>query len=316
MTWTELQHEYERERIGVGILELVTKVVGKVVREGYDPQIYGRVVRWEDGIEDVVQEVVVRLLLDEGQLDYIMAVSRDEGDFQRLLQWQIRRFLARRRQRTIIDNLLDRSKPILAEEPFVSGGPDKDRRYHLQHKTAETREATEEEIRKAAIAVSAVAWIRPGRGDRAPVVYTEENLRAVLVTAATNLPCEFGIRELDRIFRIVLTDWLPGVLISSEGVPYEASRLTAEEMVVANDTAGRILKRLSESQGKLLAFKLASVSDGDIAKAFGMSRPTLAERKQLVYGIVRSELEGLSSPMQDAAVQALSLALAPEVNFG
>src|ERR1700737_1438512 len=109
MTWTELLHEYESERIGVGILELVTKGVGKVGREGYDPQIYGRVVRWEDGIEDVVQEVVVRLLLDEGQLDYIMAVSRDEGDFQRLLQWQIRRFLARRRQRTIIDNLLDRS---------------------------------------------------------------------------------------------------------------------------------------------------------------------------------------------------------------
>jgi hypothetical protein len=73
---------------------------------------------WDDAEQDVVQSVVLDLLLAEGQLDYLMATAVEFSDFQNILTFQVRRYLARQRRRTVIDNLLDRAKEVLTVRKY------------------------------------------------------------------------------------------------------------------------------------------------------------------------------------------------------
>src|SRR5260370_6664343 len=111
MTLVELREEYRSVRIGEKILEEVRQTVHQVCRR-YDPQIYGGAASWDDAEGDLVQSVVLDLLIGEGQLDYLMATAVEIGDFQNLLKYQVRRYIARKRRRTVIDNVIDRAKAI------------------------------------------------------------------------------------------------------------------------------------------------------------------------------------------------------------
>src|SRR5439155_23995156 len=108
MTLEELRDEYRTERVGAKIVAEVSSAVHDICRR-YDPQVYGRSASWDDAEEDLVQSVVLELLLEEGQLDYLMATCVRLEDFEQLLRFQIRRYLARQRRRTIVDNVLDRA---------------------------------------------------------------------------------------------------------------------------------------------------------------------------------------------------------------
>src|SRR5438128_2873924 len=109
MTLPEFREEYESVRIGPKILAYVQEVVSGIVRGGrYDPQIYAGSANWGDAEDDVLQGVVTEILIQEGQLDFLMATAATLDDFRNLLTRQVRRYLARRRRRSVIDNLLDR----------------------------------------------------------------------------------------------------------------------------------------------------------------------------------------------------------------
>ena len=104
----------ERQALGIGpvILGLIQSLTANVTRT-YDPTVYAGVASWQDGLEDLVHDVIVDRLLAEGQLDYAIDIATTPEALRALLTRQIKRTLARRRRRTVVDNLLDRVRHIL-----------------------------------------------------------------------------------------------------------------------------------------------------------------------------------------------------------
>lgn len=305
-----LRQEYRQSRIGPEILAETRRVVHQVVRR-FDPEIYGGAATWDDAEEDVVQAVVLDLLLAEGQIDYLMATAVRLDDFRNLLRFQVRRYLARTRRRTVVDNLLDRAKEILAEPPFEQTGSAQDPRFRIPGSAVELREPTEEEILAASRAVALVPRTRSSDHDRAPVVYPREALATALEAIATVLPVPFSLSDVGRILELVLTDWVASFLYEfEEDQAVAAPSLGPEEETMAEEAAQRILERVSGEALVVLRRKLENVSDEEIARELGVSRPTVIARKRSALGELREALGGLPEHVQAAAMDQVSLRLA------
>ena len=308
MSWAELLEEYESERIGPQILDLVRRAAGHVCHR-YDPRTYGSSERWdEDSIEDLVQEFVLSFLLGEGQLEYLISAGNLD-DFNGLLEFQLRRCLSRRRTRSVVDNLLDRCRLLLTKAPFNSRTEGRQIQYWHSGRAVERRAPEENELRAAVIAVLPVPRLIGEPLVRAPMVYTTENLALLLEAVAKSLPSEFALRDLDAIFRQVLTPFLPSPLTSAGGVSEQVPDLGPEDALLAKTAAERIVEKLETEQALLLGLKLANVADGDIARQLGVSRPTISKRKQEVESILLSELAEVSERVAEATLENLALRL-------
>lgn len=251
-TLDQLRDEYRAEGIGHVILDEVRRAVHDVARR-YDPAIYGGSASWNDAEEDVVQGVVVDLLLAEGQLDYIMATALTLDDFRNLLRFQVRRYLARNRRRTVVDNLLDRAKGLLGKPPYEEVAPG---RYGLPG-NADPRPSTDAELQAAARAAALVPRASPAKGDRAPVVYTGDALAALVKAVARSLPAGFSLSELGKILEIVLTDWVASFLFELEEVHRrEDERLGPEEEAASRAAMEEIVERCSPEQLLIIRRKL------------------------------------------------------------
>jgi hypothetical protein len=309
MAWSDIRHEYESERIGRLILDEAVRAVARATRH-YDPVVYGRSSHWADAVDDVVQDLVVGMLLGEGQLDYMMSVSRDLDGFRALMGLQVRRLLARTRVRTVIDNLLERSRAILRERPFeVHVAPDRPELYALSGSQA--RLPSDDEVWRAARAAALVPRVGIGRSERAPLVYSEESLRILLGGVARDLGCRFDLSHLDSILRLVLTDFLPSFLeIGEEAPEVRSGARSTEEETVVRQAADGILKGLGPEQQRLLVDKLSGVPDVEMARERGVSRPTLAKRKSAIFEVLEVHLRDLDRAHQVAVFDEIGLRLA------
>ncbi len=305
-TLDELREEYRAERIGPAILDEVRRAVHDVVRR-YDPAIYGGSASWDHAEEDVTQGVVVDLLLAEGQLDYIMATALTLDDVRNLLRFQVRRYLTRNRRRTVVDNLLDRAKRLLAKPPYEEVAPG---RYGFPG-DADPRPPTDAELQAAARAAALVPRVSPPKGERAPVVYTGEALAALVEAVARSLPAGFSPSELGKILEIVLTDWVASFLYEFEDVHRrEEERPGPEEEVASRAAMEEIVERCSPEQLLIIRRKLEGASDEDIARELGVSRPTVHAKKQAAFDALRDILGGLGDGPQREAIAMLSMRLA------
>src|SRR4051812_40708446 len=105
----ELRREHRQLTIGPLILERVRRMVEGQLRRR-DPMIYANNSRdYRDGLDDVLHDFVIKVLLQAGQLAYVLKVASTIDDFDAITNYQLRRYLARSRERNIIDNLVDRS---------------------------------------------------------------------------------------------------------------------------------------------------------------------------------------------------------------
>lgn len=305
----ELRREYDERGIGPAIFDEVRRAVGAVVHR-YDPMVYAGASTWEDAMEDVVQGVIVDVLIQEGQLDYIMATAGTIEDVRNLLRFQVKRYLAKGRRRTVVDNLLDRCKERLRASPFrvIDGGPPE--RYGLEDGGVDPRAPTDEELHAAARAAALVPRTRPSAGDRAPAVYTREALDALLEAVARSLPSGFSLSELGTILEMVLTDWVAGFLYDFEGGegPEEVA-LGPEEEAMSAAAIEQILEQCSEEQLLILRRKLEDVADEAIARELGVSRPTVHARKQEVLGTMRDVLRDVPERVQKEVMDRLSMHL-------
>lgn len=308
VTWEQIRTEYAAVEIGPLILAEVRRAVDAVVWK-YDAAVYGPGTSWKEGIDDVVQDVTVNQLIDGGQLEYMMDTCRNLDGFKALMCVQVKRELARGRTRTVIDNLIDRARPILHEAPFVVHQED-GRRELFSLDGAESRAPTEDELLRAARLAVLVPRVGVRTSERAPLVYTDENLRCLLIGLAGDLHCRFSIADVDSVLRSFLTDFLPSFLEDDEGLSQACSpTLSVEQSVMATSIAESVLKSLDEAQQGILRDKLAGLSDIEMAESRGISRPTLAARKQSVYDVIEAELGGLEHSLQLAAMSELGLAL-------
>ncbi len=310
MSWEAITREYDSEVVGPEIVRAVRTLSGQVARH-YPPGVYASSPSWDAAaLEELVQDVVEQLLTD-GQIDYVMLTAHGLSEFERLVTQQIKRCLSKRRRRTIVDNLLDRSRAILTAPPFEEVPGQVPVRYRLVGTEQADREPTPSELRAAALVARAVP--RDSSGvvrERAPRVYTNVALSAVLEGIVRTLATPVTLRHLDQIFRLLLTDLIPSDLEELEGLgEVEAVDETAvsasadpESAVVVRSVVERLLGRLTDEQKVILRMKAADVADGEVATVIGVSRPTLASRKHDVFEVVRVETADLDSDQRELAV--------------
>lgn len=307
----DLDREYRTVGIGPVILEEVRDVIRGVVR-GYDPVVYGQVASWELGLDDIVQEFGLDVLVGQGQLDYAMTVASDRLHFRRLMGRQVRYLLARRRRRTIIDNLLDRAKKRVTGTPFRLLAGRSEWSYTLEHKDVAPGRVSQDEARYLAYGMTGLPVVRSRLCQRAPTVYSEDTLDEILETVAGSVACAVRVSDLDRILGMMLTSWVPRFLKNSAGAlaRAEAAGLDSEQLAIVNQQVRRIFRSCPESHREVLGLKLEGLSDRQVAEELTLSRPTASKRKREAMREVERGLAGMDEELRLAVMNALAVELA------
>lgn len=307
-TLDPLVAEYRSEVIGRLLLREVEEIVRSVVR-GYDPLVYGRVWRWQDGVEDLVQEFCLDVLIGQGQLDYALVVAVDILHFRRLLARQLRHHLARRRQRTIVDNILERCKALVGQPPFRLVAPAPTWSYALEGKQVEPGTPSVEMLREAAVSLSGLPTIRSNSTVRAPVVYSTEVLVELMRRVAEALPHAVTVADLDRILSFQLTSWLPRFLEHGDrgNLLAVVDDLDVEERAIVAEVSDAIVSSCVGTARHVLQLKIAGASDREIGRRLGMSRPTVAKHKHRLLLRLERDLAPLSEKMRVAVLDRLGI---------
>lgn len=291
VTWDELKVEFVESVIGELWLEEVARAV-RTVAPKYPPSSYTETGEWSiREYENVVQDVVVKQLLEAGQLAYIVDTASDVSAARALVHHIVRRTLARGRQRTVVDNLLERCRQL--QVAATSGG-------------VARVDLTASELRAVASRVAKLPRIRIINSDRAPVVYSAETLQQVLNLVREVVGSDVCDRDMARIFELVLTDYLPSGLVQDDGGEDEPDRqLTPEDEVAAIDALRQLVALPADSQ-RLLALKISNRSDVYVAEFFGISRPTAAKRFREASTAVHTVIVDASVQIQDEVLKRFS----------
>jgi hypothetical protein len=146
---------------------------------------------------------------------------------------------------------------------------------------------------------------------RAPVLYSERSLSEMLRKIAASVECAVTVSDLDRIFTLVLTSWVPSFLKDGEGAVAwaKAQGLDAEELMIAAEVTDEILAVCSDGSRELLRLKLDGRSDREIARRLGLSRPTVAKRKRALMLELGRSLDGLHDCLRHVVLDRLSAEL-------
>jgi hypothetical protein len=252
----------------------------------------------DDAYEDLVQDVVVKRLLEEHQLEYLFLTATSLEDFERLLTVQVRRVLARRRERTVLSNLIERTRPILATAPFRRVDDFGPSRFHLDGAVIEHREPTAAELAEGVLAARAIPRLGDrGSADRAPRVYSTSALKALVGSVAQSLPTSFALRDLESVLQKCLTDLLPPDLDHIEEVDMQEPDLPVQMEI--REAVDQLVRLFTPEQAEILRLKAADVADAEVAARLDMSRPTAADRKQALFALIREATEQYSEDERD-----------------
>jgi len=107
-----------------------------------------------------------------------------------------------------------------------------------------------------------------------------------------------------------LTDWLRSPLTYDEDLSETpVDEAGPMDVAVRDETVAAILRDLGSDDRLILRRKLAGVSDQEVAEEVGVSRPTLAKRKQLMLDGLQVHLVDLDRSLQERVIAALELRL-------
>lgn len=313
MRYEALREECERERIGPMLWALLVEVTGRVARK-YPPHLYNDGETWsEEARADLAQEVALARLIEENQLEYVLATADRSSDdryevLARLLAFQVRRVLSHRRRKTVVDRLNSRIKSMIADPGFQTVELGGDTAIALEDDPSTARQLSDDEVRRGASLIASIPRL-PSRLDaeRESKVYTADHLKEVLVTLAGELGPLF-LGDIRRILDLTLTAWVPTLLRDHEDD--HASTTTSPELELERAQMHTMITSLVSDLDTVhrivLIGKSQDISDGDLAQRVGVSRPTLAKRKIEVLARVQAELiENLPTVLHDEAIRHL-----------
>jgi DNA-directed RNA polymerase specialized sigma24 family protein len=315
MTLEDIRDEHASVRVGHLILEEVRQSCRRLAKRSYPPRIYADAPTWHDeALEDLVQDVITDRLIKERQIEFMVDASSSLREFRTFLDRQVRITLAKRRERTVIDNLIDRSMRILREGAFEVALKGRQPAYRLTGTEPEQRDPTDEEIRSAAARVRPIPRGIGHGAERAPAVYRDEDLRTLLRVVFEDLPTVVRVRDLDRILRDVLTEWTVSVLVPyvDASANWASDVLALDEEQEVTEAVESLLADLDNDARTVLASKLAGLSDAELAQALGVSRPTAAKRKNSVNGAIATSFGPLSGAARSEAMRRLGASLVGE----
>lgn len=313
MTLASLEHEYRTVLIGDEIYARVRLLAERLLRRR-DPKVYARGAHdYRDALGDVVNDFVLAVLIEERQIDYVMATVTDLDSFDRLIGRQLRRYLARTRTRTVIDNLLDRAISLLREPPFVSEGSGSTETFSLgDSSNPSDGYATESDLRRAAALAQAVPKIASRGEERAPKVYDRAGLARVLVILCRQVATALTRQDLQTFFGYLLTAWTPSFLEQGEDFEEPASDLLPSDEAVISETAMQLATDMNDEERLIFRYKAANLPDRDLATALGLSRQSTAPRKQALFTRLMTELSDVEEELRARVLGHLSILLATE----
>ena len=307
--WEALKSEHLQVRLGRLWLGLV-RSVAKGICARYPGREYGAVSpSWgEDDVDDLVSEVVLKRLLEQGQIEYIVAASTSVDAARGLVGMHVKQVLASRRVPTQADRVADRlwvafqqSGEALAggQEPMVrpigsqwTVGPDP---YPIEH----------------AVRILSGLPRLPNRGvDRASPVFSSDTLDMGVRLIWEAIPVPVTRTDVRNFCQKTLTALIPTLFELDEGLSEapQAFDLTPEEEALVRDTVARLLDLLSWEQREIVA-GAGVLKDAELAALIGVSRPTVIKRRQEISAILVGALEGLEQSLKDLVVLRLRDAL-------
>ena len=309
MNFFQLRREYEQEVIGPGVLREVHRASQARARK-YPPTIYGLSSSWDkEAIEDLVQDVVVERLLGEFQIDYLFDVARNLSDWRALLDRQVSITLARRRVRTVVDNLLDRAKRALRKNDEVVDSKFSRRTvFTLRGSSHPYQPLTDQQIRRIVEIVRVAPRLRPGRAERTPSLYRKKDFEILLHSVLQEAEGGVTVRDLGMIFEEVFTDWFPAVLELDEEGSY-SEKDSPEVAIEIQETARQIIGKMTREDAIIIHGKLAGLPDVEIARLLDISRPTFIKRRNILFNdVIRPLASDLDEEGQDALIEQIAMA--------
>ena len=271
----ELETEHQEQRIGPLIYEIARRSVERLL-SGRDLSVYAEVeTSVSDAALDVTQSFVERVLLGEGQIDYIFTVARDEGAVERLIRHHARRYLARTRKRTVIDNIFGRCVEILADAEHVEeveGGG-----FLAEGSSDPSRRCRREDVRRAASISALIPKLETTATVKAPRLFDRGGLKMLLEVLFRETKAVVLRSDLQDFLKDLLAPWDFGVLGG------DVSDLLLEQPEVRGGSFDRIslaiLATLEKDEHRLLVLKFAGQPDRVIAEELGISRQMVGVRK-------------------------------------
>lgn len=306
MTFADLQGEFDRELIGELIYRRVSILTERYLRRR-DPKVYARGSHdYRDGLEDVVNDFVLQVLIGERQIDYIMTTAVSLESFDALTNRHLRRFLARTRVRTVVDNLIDRSVVILRSEPFASRGHGSDEIFFLGAPVEALAQPARAELQMAVTLAQRVPKILGHAEVRAPRIYERDGLKAILMILVSTVSAPVRRSDLQDFFGDLLTPWGVALLEATEEVDPPARALTPSEMAVVEETSRTMFENLTDEGRLIFQYKYANLPDRALAQAVGLSRQSTAPRKKAVFEQIAGLLDRLDHHLQEGALMRLN----------
>lgn len=292
MTLQELRAEYQSVGIGAKIWAFILNTAGAVARR-YPPGVYNYGESWsDDSVQDLAQQVVLDRLLGEAQLEYLFDQATSLESWRRLLSLQVRRTLAHRRRKTVVDRLLARVRRLAQTPPFQVRTAGRAVWISRGDSSAPLVDLPDSRVSQLANSVRDIPQLAANpRSSRASMIYTTPDLRLLLERVVREVGT-VSERDLARVFEVLLTSWLPTFLQDPEGDypsddPTPEATVEEAEMRAAVETFAR---DLSKPERWILLCKSQGIADGDIAARLGRSRPWVAQRKQGVLERLATEL--------------------------
>jgi DNA-directed RNA polymerase specialized sigma24 family protein len=312
--FASLLAEHDRERLGPLWLAEIRSACASTARR-YDPVVYARSADWnEAALDDLAMDAVERLL-SKNQIEYICDVTRDAGHARALLHRQVRFTLLERRDRTVVDNLLERAVDVLSGSDYVLD-PSPPTGWRAAGEAAQAlghiTGIDSKEARLLALRLRRLPRLQARGTERASPVWSLETLQVAVRDVVETLG-KVTRDSLDRIFRDALTALALGELVvEEEGSRHLDPGIGPEEAVVAADVADRLMAELTERERGVLACKFHGVSDSDVAQELGVSRPTVDGAKKSASAKVRALLADVHEAVQDATLMQLQERLAAQ----
>jgi hypothetical protein len=266
--------------------------LSKSVCSSYPPTIYNNGFEWdEQSVADLAQDAVLGELIEHGQIDYVFSVAEDLESVRKLLTFQIRRAILRRRVKRPVDRLIERIRELAKAGEIVSEKVGTEIVYRLEGTQTVRNPLNDQSCQECAFAAREIPRILSKvESSRESMIYSPANLRIFVEIVLT---CGNVVSELEfrKILEILLTPWTPASFVPIDekfGLePIEPSGLIDERFVM--ESAVKFVENLTSEDRVILACKFQDLPDATVAQELGVSRPTVVSKKKALYERMRDD---------------------------
>lgn len=302
MKFADLRREYESEVLGELIFGIVVELAGQICHR-YPEAIYNDGLAWdEQSVSDLAQDVALHQLLDGGQIDYIFAEEKSVQSVRRLLTRLIKRALHKRRTVTPVDRLVKRIEK-LADTGRIERVPGPVSVYRAVGSIAVWKPLTQQQVYAAVHAAVGVPVLYSRKNvSRETQIFGTPSLERVLEAFFSACPA-IADMELRRILEILLTPWVPTILVPfDELFDTVDAPMTETDIAELENNVSSWVDGLSDQECLVFYYRSRELRDDDAAEHLGRSRATVINIRTRVLASASTLLSAMDERLYKEAV--------------